>query len=82
MEKPANQTAEGGLQGETPWEGANQHQPKVDPKGETEREPASQIDRINTDGREGGIHCANGAGKIKTSASALAGNFNFPPLTL
>jgi hypothetical protein len=37
---------------------------------------------MGTDGREGGIHFANGAGEIKASASALAGDFNFPPLTL
>jgi glycosyltransferase involved in cell wall biosynthesis len=30
----ARETAEGSLQGETPWEGANQQQPKVGPKGE------------------------------------------------
>jgi len=30
----ARETAEGSLQGETPWEGANQQQPKVGPQGE------------------------------------------------
>ena len=35
-----------------------------------------------TDGREGCIRFANGAGEIKASASALAGDFNFPLLTL
>ena len=37
---------------------------------------------MGTDGREGGIRFANGAGEIKASASELAGAFNFPPLTL
>jgi hypothetical protein len=37
---------------------------------------------MGTDGREGGIRFANGEGEIKASASALAGDFNFPPLTL
>jgi hypothetical protein len=57
-------------------------QPKVDPKGETKQERTSKIDRINTDGREEGIRNTNMAGEIKASASALAGDFNFPPLTL
>ena len=63
-----------------PWEGANQHQLKVDPKSETERERASQISQMGTDGREEGIRWAIGAGEIKASASALAGDFDFPPL--
>ena len=37
---------------------------------------------MGTDGREGCIRFANGAGEIKAPASALAGDFNFPPLTL
>ena len=37
---------------------------------------------MGTDGREGCIRFANGAGEIKASASALAGDFNFPLLTL
>ena len=57
-------------------------QPKVDPKGEKERERTSQISQMGTDGRVGGIRCANGAGEIKASASALVGDFDFPPLTL
>ena len=37
---------------------------------------------MGADGREAGIRCANGAGEIKTSASGLAGDFDFTPLTL
>jgi hypothetical protein len=37
---------------------------------------------MGTDGRGEGIRCANGAGEIKASASALAGGSDFPPLTL
>jgi hypothetical protein len=37
---------------------------------------------MGADGREEVIRCANGAGEIKASASALAGDFDFPPLTL
>ena len=37
---------------------------------------------MGTDGREAGIRFANRAGEIKASASALAGDFDFPPLTL
>jgi hypothetical protein len=37
---------------------------------------------MGADGREAGIRCANGAGEIKASASALAGDFDFTPLTL
>jgi len=35
---------------------------------------------MGTDGREEGIRWAIGAGEIKASASALAGDFDFPPL--
>ena len=39
-------------------------QPKVDPKGKTERERASQLDRINTDGRGESIRFGNGAVRL------------------
>jgi hypothetical protein len=103
--KPANQTGEGSQQGETPWEGANQHQPKVDPKGETERLPARRAIQLGeertsqiftkrqglnfnhgliglTRMAEGEVFALRMGRAIKASASALAGDFDFPPLTL
>ena len=43
---------------------------------------ANQISQMGTDGRQGGIRLANRAGEIKASASVIAGNFDFSPLTL